>query len=45
MFDYKQKPIAPVVDFGSFNRERILQKYSAEFWRTTLDDKRPIDSE
>jgi len=45
MFDYKQKPIPPVIDFGSFHRSQILAKYSAAYWRSTLGDKRPIDNE
>lgn len=45
MFDYKQKPIPPVVDFGSFHRSEFMKKYSAAYWRTLLGDSRPIDNE
>lgn len=45
MFNYKQKPIPPVVDFGSFHRSDFLKKYSATYWRTMLGDTRPIDNE
>jgi len=45
MFDYKQTPVPPVVDFGSFNRAQIEKKYSPAFWRMKALDKRPIDTE
>jgi phospholipase C len=45
MFDYKQKPIPPVVNFGSFHRSQIEAKYSPSYWRAMAADRRPIDNE
>jgi phospholipase C len=45
MFDYTQKRIPPVVDFGSFHRSQIERKYSPAFWRSMATDQRPIDNE
>jgi phospholipase C len=45
LFNYKQKPIPPVVDFGSFNRREIERKYSPTYWRSMLGEKRSIDDE
>ncbi|HTX58580.1 MAG TPA: alkaline phosphatase family protein [Verrucomicrobiae bacterium] len=45
MFDYKQKPIPPVTNFGSFSIKQIERKYSPAYWRSMARDTRPIDSE
>jgi phospholipase C len=45
MFNYKQKPIPPVVNFGSFNRAAFERTHSPEYWRTAAQDQRPIDNE
>jgi phospholipase C len=45
MFNYKQKPIPPVVNFGKFTSQQIVHKYSADYFRNMLDDHRPVDSE
>jgi phospholipase C len=45
MFNYKQKPVPPVVDFGSFSRKDIESTYSPAYWRMQLGDKRVVDSE
>jgi len=45
MFDYKQTPVPPVVNFGSFTRSQIEKKYSPLFWRAMALDPRPIDNE
>ena len=45
MFDYKQKPIPPVVNFGSFHRSEFVQSHSPAYWRSLAADQRPIDNE
>jgi phospholipase C len=45
MFNYKQTPIPPVTNFGSFSRKQIERKYSPAYWRAGLGDTRPIDNE
>jgi phospholipase C len=45
MYNYKQKPIKPIVNFGSFNRSRIEQEYSPAYWRVKAEDTRPIDDD
>jgi phospholipase C len=45
MFNYKQKPIPPVVNFGSFHREEFVRSHSPAFWRGMAADQRPIDNE
>jgi phospholipase C len=45
MFDYKETPVPPVVNFGHFNIKQIQQTYSADYWRMQLGDTRDVDSE
>jgi phospholipase C len=45
MFDYKQKPIPPVVNFGSFHRAAFLRKYPLRFWERLARDPRPVDTD
>jgi phospholipase C len=45
MFNYKEKPVPPVVNFGSFTRQDIERTYSPAYWRMQLGDTRDVDSE
>jgi len=45
MFNYKQTPIPPIANFGSFNRKAFERKYTPEYWRAAARDTRPIDTD
>jgi phospholipase C len=45
MFNYKQTPIPPIVNFGSFTASSIRAKYNKAYWDRVNKDKRPVDSE
>jgi phospholipase C len=45
MFDYKQKPIPPIANFGSFNRTAFERKYTKAYWQNVARDPRPIDTD
>lgn len=43
MFNYKQKPIPPVVNFGRFPQAR--KTYTKAYFDAMLSDKRPVDDD
>jgi phospholipase C len=45
MFDYKQKPIPPIANFGSFDRAAFERKYTPAYWRALVRDQRPVDDD
>lgn len=45
MFDYSQKPIPPIVNFGSFSAAELRQKYNKAYWDRMLSDPRPVDDD
>jgi phospholipase C len=45
MFNYKQKPIPPITNFGSLSRAAFERRYNPAYWDRLAKDKRPIDNE
>jgi hypothetical protein len=45
MFDYKQTPIPPVSNFGSFHTSEFLKKYNKQYWEAVARDPRPVDTD
>lgn len=45
MFNYKQKPIPPIVNFGHFHRDAFLRKYTPAYWAKLASDPRPVDTD
>jgi phospholipase C len=43
MFNYRQKPIPPIVDFGHFPQAR--KTYTKAYFDAMLSDKRPVDDD
>ncbi|HVA34488.1 MAG TPA: alkaline phosphatase family protein [Candidatus Baltobacteraceae bacterium] len=45
MFNYKQKPIPPIANFGGFNRRAFEHKYTRAYWDSLAKDPRPVDTD
>jgi phospholipase C len=45
MFDYKQTPIPPIANWGSFNRDAFKRKYTQAYWNKLATDPRSIDTD
>jgi phospholipase C len=45
MFDYKQTPIPPLTNFGSFNRSAFERTYTPAYWQRLARDRRVIDTD
>lgn len=45
MFDYKQAPIPPIANWGSFDREKFKRIYTREYWRGIAKNREPIDTD
>jgi len=45
MFDYRQKPIPPVGNFGSFSASQLRAKYPKSYFDRLAADPRPVDDD
>ncbi len=45
MFNYRQKPIPPIVNFGTFPSSKIRTMYSQQYFEKMLADPRPVDDD
>ncbi|MBV8491233.1 MAG: hypothetical protein JO199_11955 [Candidatus Eremiobacteraeota bacterium] len=45
MFNYKQKPIPPISNFGQFSASQIRAKYTKEYFDRLAADPRPVDDD
>lgn len=45
MFNYKQTPIPPIANWGSFNRAAFKRIYTREYWQGIAKNKESIDTD